>query len=551
MKPALHIFLKDLRKFWPVILATVAVRVLGDYVALSHLDSLRALGDLGPALTKVFQQAPLIQWLMVFLLSVWVVQEDRAVGDRIAWLTRPIFARDLVVAKFLFLVVGVALPAGLVSAAMAAYLHSSSATLLAAAATATFLTFIFAGMCAAVAVICATLNQALILTAGIFVGLFAVTYLVFEVGLVRGVADSSPISAGSRLLAAVGLMGSSAVATVGYQYRMRRRRPALALGLILFIAAFFGVHRWPVDLWRNAMDWSAAKPTPQAALALEPAQSPADFRTSERPFQPSEASVLVPLRLHGLAPDRLFTVRRLSSTFASAAGPVVSTHRYGYTSFNHPDGGAVALGFAPSDQPSVSNVEAIKLGLDEFRRLQGKTGRLTAELELGEMRFEPRLQLPLRVGAESIADGHLARIVTTRFINASYEVGFQYAQVDPLLGERREIGPDRFVLVNRSRGEYAEAHGGSVSGTGGPEMDFRTSRMRFDETRSANTGSVAGRIDADWLRGAEFDYVVAKPIHADPITLSFTIDPFTIPTKQVTWHVIIVKPDGTRVEKDQ
>jgi len=551
MKTILHILLKDLRKFWPVILATVVVRIFGYGLALANLDAMRGLSGLGPVLPKVLQQAPLAQWAMVFLLSVWVVLEDRAVGDRIGWLTRPIFARDLLAAKFCFLVLAVAVPAGLVGAGVAVWLNAPLPTVLAMGTSSLLFTLFAAAIFATIAVVCGSLNQALLLTAGLFCGVALGSYALFELAQVKLPLAPTGISGRSTFIVAVGMTSISAIATLGHQYGTLRSLRTVVLAVLLSLVTFAAVRWWPLSFWPDSRVLAVASPTPADKLKLISGSGPADFRTREPDFGEQRASVLVPLRLDGILPDRSFEVRAVDSTLAMDTGVTISTvNRYGAV-IEDELAAAAALGFAtPAHAPS-QYITVVDCALDQFRQLQGQSGKLTARFSLNEMHYEAVARLPVRAGAEIKSDGQLSRIFSTQFINGSCDIGFQFAHIVPVLGTRRPAWPNHTVLVNAKRGEYSDSHGGNMSGTGGPEMAFITSHNRFAETRSQQNSKIVGKVDAAWLADAELYFLVGDEVEGGPVSLSFTMDKLTVPTTQVTRHVIVINPDGTRDEYDR
>jgi len=313
------------------------------------------------------------------------------------------------------------------------------------------------------------------------------------------------------------------------------------------------VHWWPLNFWPDSRVLASASLTAADKLKLVPAPAAADFRTTERAFGESEAFVSIPLRLEGGPADFSFGVHSVTSTLTMDQGATISTvHRYGNPSLECELAAASALGFATPARAPLQYVTVVDCALDRFRQLQGQSGKLTATFSLDEMHYETIARLPVRAGAELKADGELSRIFSTQFINGTYDVGFQFARVDPVLGTRLTAWPNHYVLVNSKRGEYSESRGGNSSGSGGPEMmTFVTSHNRFIETRRVQTSEVAGKVDASWLADAEFYFLIGKEVQGSPVSLSFTMDKLTIPTAQVTRHFIVINPDGTRDEFDR
>jgi hypothetical protein len=111
MKQILHIFVKDARHQWLEILVSLAVTVALVFTCRSRwhtgamlhgsavsFSTFELLGDL-PALLVLI--VPLSWWLLISP----VIHEEKLVGDRQFWITRPYEWKKLLAAKMLFLVV--------------------------------------------------------------------------------------------------------------------------------------------------------------------------------------------------------------------------------------------------------------------------------------------------------------------------------------------------------------------------------------------------------------------------------------------------------------
>src|SRR2546430_5848802 len=203
MNLPIHILRKDLRKFGFLIGLSVLVTIFGYCIVLSNLDATRVFSGIASNLTKLFQQAPLARWVTVFLLSVWVILEDRGVGDRVAWMTRPIHVRHILVAKFSFLVLAVALPAGLVGLGVALWLKAPLTAALAVGLSDSLFTLAGAVIFATAAVVCATMNRVLFLIAASFGIVMTISYCLFQLGHLELPAAPPNITAGTNFLVAV------------------------------------------------------------------------------------------------------------------------------------------------------------------------------------------------------------------------------------------------------------------------------------------------------------------------------------------------------------
>lgn len=256
------------------------------------------------------------------------------------------------------------------------------------------------------------------------------------------------------------------------------------------------------------------------------------------------------MQIEGAPPDRSFAVQVVSSTLLLDKGATISIqHLYDNRPLEGEFAAAAALGFAVPSRAGLRNIAVVKCPLDQFRELQGQSGKLTSQFVLIESHYETVAHLPVRFGAEEAADGHLARIFSIQFFDGACDIGFRFAIVNPTLGRRQPIWPNHYVLVNSKRGEYSDSHGGNSMGTGGPEISLVTSHSRFVETRRMQGSEIGGKVDAAWLEDAELYFLVGREV--DRAQLSFAMDRLTIPTQQLTRHFIVINPDGTRNEYDR
>lgn len=552
MKSTLHILAKDLRRFWPLILAAVAVNVLGYCVAFSNLEGTRALSGLGMIAVRAMQQAPLARWAIVFLLSVWVVLEDRGVGDRVAWMTRPFSAWELAAAKFLFLVLGVALPAGLVGTGLALWLKASFTAALATGLSHGLLALFVASVFASIAVVCASTGRAVLLTAMIFGGLALLAFVLFEVLHVTLPETPRGVSDGSSFLVFTGIGTISAMGILILQYATRRTRRTLLLAPALVVGIWVLGHWWPVSIWPPLIVSASVSPTPAGQLKFTVGTSDASFGTVERVFDLPRAKILAPLRLEGSSPDRTFGVGKVTSSLAMESGARISTAQW----LDNPDiedhlAAAAALGFSTPGVSAMRQISVAECPLEQFKLLQGQTGRLEAKIELVERRYEITARLPVQVGREVRINGRRSRLLSAQMVNGTVDVGIQFAEINPILGTRSRVWPNRYVLVNDKRSEFSLGDNVNVAIIGGPNMSFVTTHAHFAEARSQKTSQVTGRIDAAWLAQAELFFLVGRDVDAPPLLLPLTIEKFTIPVKQATRHIIVINPDGTRREFDQ
>jgi hypothetical protein len=109
MKQILHIFAKDLRRFWPEILVSLAT--LGVVMYSAHHWLMHPLPfpviNMESSVPALLSVLVAVAW---WLLIARVIHAERLVGDTQSWLTRPYNWRSLLAAKLLFLAVFLYLP---------------------------------------------------------------------------------------------------------------------------------------------------------------------------------------------------------------------------------------------------------------------------------------------------------------------------------------------------------------------------------------------------------------------------------------------------------
>src|ERR1035441_2581418 len=103
MRQALRIFRKDVRHLWPH--AAVVVFLAAVYACMDA-----ALPG-NPMMEGAEAACGLLLWVAACILAIAAVHEDPLTGDRQFWITRPYSWKSLLLAKALFILVFVSLPA--------------------------------------------------------------------------------------------------------------------------------------------------------------------------------------------------------------------------------------------------------------------------------------------------------------------------------------------------------------------------------------------------------------------------------------------------------
>lgn len=142
MNPFLAILRKDLRRFWPLLALVWAACALNLSQLLFSFPSL--LSPAGrPKPYEISFIAPL-QWALLGIVILVVVQADRILDHRASWQTRPVKASTLVGAKLAVLGIGLLLPCALLDAFAVAHLKASFSTVLATFGLSAF--YLFSGI---------------------------------------------------------------------------------------------------------------------------------------------------------------------------------------------------------------------------------------------------------------------------------------------------------------------------------------------------------------------------------------------------------------------
>jgi hypothetical protein len=173
MKGVLRIFRKDVRRLWPRILLVVGIETLGQSVHPWAHNS---------AQVNLLNIEMLAQWYLI----ASAIHEERLVGDRQYWLTKPISRRALVAAKALFILIFIHLPVFVMSAESLMVRGESPAAHWAGLAMVQFSTLFVVLTGAAAAAVSASLVQLVGVLFGCFYGPVVIVLLLGSRYLGRG-----------------------------------------------------------------------------------------------------------------------------------------------------------------------------------------------------------------------------------------------------------------------------------------------------------------------------------------------------------------------------
>jgi hypothetical protein len=118
MKQVLHIFTKDVRRFWPEI--SISLALTAGYALLAPLQWKTMIDFANPSLHLLPGLLSLLVPVSWWVLIARVIHEERLVGDTQFWITRPYEWKRLLGSKVLFLLAFLCLPLFLAQSLMLA-----------------------------------------------------------------------------------------------------------------------------------------------------------------------------------------------------------------------------------------------------------------------------------------------------------------------------------------------------------------------------------------------------------------------------------------------
>jgi hypothetical protein len=293
----LHIFRKDFRLLWPLILMVAAIQFANAGVRF-------ALGHFGdpPQLAFIADLVSSAMFLGLALLIVTAVHHDPVPGVHQDWLIRPIARGDLILAKLLFVLVAVHGPmmvADLAHAVLAGIpiADAFSATLIRSGVL--FLSFDLPMV--ALATVTATMTEAL-------GGALAIWLLVLA-GLVVGSAvhGGPPPLAGSGLQwmtptywSLLALFAAAIIIPLQYFRRSTRHARRVALGAII-LAPLLSFSSWASAF--AVQQWLS--PDPAAARPIAIMFDAKAGKLVAAPFAVPRGTIALPIGVSGLAPNSI------------------------------------------------------------------------------------------------------------------------------------------------------------------------------------------------------------------------------------------------------
>jgi hypothetical protein len=325
-----HIFKKDWKLLWIFVIAVASLQAIAEFTYFR-------LGLFGedPLLEMLSEVVPMLAMLGSWFLIVAIVHLDRIPGVRQDWLVRPVRRRDLLVEKFLFLIVAVEGPIFAVNLLQGlANGFPLRASLVAAASRVVFLLFFVVLPFFILASVTQNMTEAFIFGCGCTVIILAFFILAAYLdGSARGTLMSVTHS-GIGWIGEVfrfGLVAVASVVILGIQYFRRHTITARGLvvvfGLLLLTSVFLP--------WTPAFAVEkrlSPRPAAGASTTLAFAPRIGKYRSPSGAAVSSEASrrlggrdytdLFLPVEVAGLPNDSVLIADRTEFRFIAANGTV-------------------------------------------------------------------------------------------------------------------------------------------------------------------------------------------------------------------------------------
>jgi hypothetical protein len=398
-----HIFKKDWKLLWPLILLVALIHVAAASLSLilGHFNEPSELITVGRVLF------PLVALFGVTVLTVLAVHQDRIPGETQDWLIRPILRRDLFLAKLLFVLVAVQGPLFAIDAAQLLWAGFPPAQSLGAA------------LAQGATVFCSLSLPALLLgsvtrtmTQAIFtaLGLVVLTGVLVTLNKMLGQEQAPFARSGLLWMRLAGLDLLAVLATIfvlpplfARRHLVRARMVIAGVAALVVVSSLvpwrplFAVQRW-------------LSPEPEAGRGIALAFDPRLGRSKEE-LPPSvfagnggADAVLLPLRISGLTQGSMLFLDRAEIRLIGPNGTVL----YRGVSWLSLDGaGPMAATKLEVHQTSRGDVHAHQVLFfrpRDFARIKDRTVRLEIDYSLTQFRARGTQHIAALGGDARLAD---------------------------------------------------------------------------------------------------------------------------------------------------
>lgn len=297
-----HIFKKDWKLLWPLVVIVAAAHVINAamWFVLGYFEEpigLRAIAN----------TLPIAVLLGIVFLIVTAVHQDPLPGDRQDWLVRPIYRRDLVLAKLLFIVIAVQAPMLLVDLTQCMATGFSFWDSLSAALSRNGYVLLCVSLpMLGLAAMTSTIVEVIVSALAIFLTIVVFT-LVTQASTPNwdGALVFEKMSQGWLMLeldSAVMLATAATIIPLQYFRRATIRARGITVSAILVLFLVSALLPWTSAF--AFLQWLS--PDPAAANAVAMAFDPTLEKLALKPGTLNPAnSVWIPLHVSGLAPDSI------------------------------------------------------------------------------------------------------------------------------------------------------------------------------------------------------------------------------------------------------
>jgi hypothetical protein len=396
-----HIFKKDFRLLWPLVLIVAAAEAMSDttWVVAGFFLEPRSLRTIAALLSLGLV-------IGIAALIVSAVHQDVLPGDRQDWLVRPIRRRDLILAKILFVLLAAHGPYFLIDLAQGMSMGFSFwASLLAALARGIHLLWVFSLPVLAIAAITSTIVE--VTGALMVIALALIAFItVMQVSTPAFAEHTFSAMSGHWLMLLLWSAGGlvAALVVIPLQYFRRRTMTARVIALSALLI---------LPLLSAAIPWSSAfafeqwlSPDPAAARPVTIAFDPSLGRVVLKPDMPrKEDSVWLPIRLSGLQPNAIVLNDRTIARIIGQDGAII------YSGLSVGDdvttGSAVTFIDAfppkPSSGDTVGNHQFVILPRKVYESVRSQPVRLELDYWFSLSRLEDSDTIPALNGTRQIS----------------------------------------------------------------------------------------------------------------------------------------------------
>jgi hypothetical protein len=384
MPQVIHIFRKDLRRYWPFALALALLTAVE--AALYGLPPLDFAGPSTPIdRTRVILESALgLGWL---LLAVFVVHEDAVPGSSQDWLIRPIGWRKMLAAKALFVLAVIIVPNALADACSVALQGFNPLEYLPGLVTRRALSAAFLLLPVLMA---AALTSRLAQVAGAVLAFFVLQALMGAIEV-----SASAYLGGFEWLRPTGLYAAAAALSlivIFQQYANRRTMRNVSLATAGCLLVVLIPQRFPAAAahWVERLLAPSISTGIRVSLEADRAGGPAGAAPSSmyREF----ALVYLPLRINGVPAGQSLRVHRAAIELNGAGGMKWREASTGPEYFRYDPAGSW-LG--------------LRIPRKQYDTFAARPAGLTVRLSMAL--FAPTVQAEVRVGAAPVAVRGLGR----------------------------------------------------------------------------------------------------------------------------------------------